>query len=46
MRQATVRTAEQQEDFCRAEADAAAAPLRTVPTPSPLVDVTVEERPG
>jgi transposase len=43
--QATVRTAEQQEDCCRADADAAAAQLRTVHTPYHLVDVTVEERP-
>ena len=42
---ATVWTAEQQEYFCRADADAAAAQLRAVPTPSHLVDVTVEERP-
>jgi len=42
--QATVRTAEQQEYFCRADADAAAAQLRTVHTPYHLVDVTVEER--
>jgi transposase len=41
----TVRTAEQQEYFCRADADAAAAQLRTVHTPYHLVDVTVEERP-
>jgi transposase len=39
------RTAEQQEYFCRADADAAAAQLRAVPTPYHLVDVTVEERP-
>jgi transposase len=43
--QATVRTAEQQEDCCRADADAAAAQLRTVHTPYHLVDVTGEERP-
>jgi transposase len=43
--QATVRTAEQQEYFWRADADAAAAQLRTVHTPYHLVDVTVEERP-
>jgi hypothetical protein len=41
----TVRTAAQQEYFCRADADAAAGPLRAVPTPYPLRDVTVEERP-
>ena len=39
------RTAEQQEYCCRADADAAAAQLRAVPTPYHLVDVTVEERP-
>jgi hypothetical protein len=44
-RQAPVRTAEQHEYFCRADADAAAAQLRTVHTPYHLVDVTVEERP-
>jgi transposase len=43
--QATVRTAEQQEYFCRADADAAAAQLRAVHTPYHLVDVTVEARP-
>ena len=43
--QTTVRTAEQQEYFCRADADAAAAQLRTVHPPYHLVDVTVEERP-
>jgi transposase len=43
--QTTVRTAEQQEYFCRADADAAAAQLRAVYTPYHLVDVTVEERP-
>jgi transposase len=42
--QATVRTAEQREYFCRADADAAAAQLRAVHTPYHLVDVTVEER--
>ena len=41
----TVRTAAQQEDFCRADAAAAAAQLRAVPTPYHLLDVTVEERP-
>jgi transposase len=41
----TVRTAEQQEYFCRADADDAAAQLRAVHTPYHLVDVTVEERP-
>jgi len=43
--QATVRTAEQQEYFCRADADAAAAQLRAVHTPYHLVEGTVEERP-
>ena len=43
--QTTVRTAEQQEYFCRADADTAAAQLRAVHTPYHLVDVTVEERP-
>jgi transposase len=43
--QTTVRTAEQQEYFCRADADAAAAQLRTVHPPYHLVDVTVEARP-
>ena len=43
--QATVRPAEQQEYFCRADADAAAAQLRAVHTPYHLVDVTGEERP-
>ena len=42
---ATVRTAEQQESFGRAAADAAAAPLRAGRTPYHLLDVTVEERP-
>src|SRR5215813_4583374 len=41
--QAPVRTAEQQEYFCRADADAAAAQLRAVHTPYHLVDVTAEE---
>jgi transposase len=44
-RQTAARTAEQQEYGCRADAEAAAAPLRAVPTASHLVDVTVEERP-
>ena len=43
--QTTVRTAEQQEYFCRADADAAAAQLRAVHTPYHLVDVIVEEQP-
>src|SRR5215831_15835592 len=41
----TVRTAAQQEYFCRADAAAAAAQLRAVPTPYHRLDVTVEERP-
>ena len=43
--QTATRTAEQQEYFCRADAEAAAATLRAVPTAYHLVDVTVEERP-
>ena len=43
--QTAARTAEQQEYFCRADAEAAAAKLRAVPTAYHLVDVTVEERP-
>jgi transposase len=43
--QTAARTAEQQEYFCRADAEAAAAKLRAVPAPYHLVDVTVEERP-
>ena len=43
--QSTARTAEQQEYFCRADADAAAAQLRAVHTTYHLVDVTVEARP-
>jgi transposase len=39
------RTAEQQEYFCRADAEAAAAKLRAVHTAYHLVDVTVEEQP-
>jgi transposase len=45
MLQSTARTAEQQEYFCRADADAAAATLRGVQAPYHRVDVTVEERP-
>ena len=45
-RQPTVRTAAQQEYFCRADADGAAVQLRAVHTPYPLLDVPVEERPG
>jgi transposase len=41
----TVRMAEQQEYFCRADADAAAAKLRALATAYHMVDVTVEERP-
>jgi transposase len=41
----TVRIAEQQEYFCRADADAAAAKLRAMATAYHMVDVTVEERP-
>jgi transposase len=43
--QTTARTAEQQEYFCRADAEAAAVQLRAVPAAYHLVDVTVEERP-
>jgi transposase len=43
--QTTVRTVERQEYFCRADAEAAAAKLRAVPTPYHLVDVIVEEQP-
>jgi hypothetical protein len=43
--QSTVRPAEQPEYFCHADADAAAAQLRAVPTASHRVEVTVEERP-
>lgn len=43
--QTAARTAEQQEYFCRADAEAAAATLRAVPTAYHLVDVTVEEQP-
>jgi len=43
--QSVVRTAAQQEYFCRADAEAAAAKLRAVHTTYHLVDVTVEERP-
>jgi transposase len=44
--QITAQTAAQQEYFCRADAEAAAAKLRVVHTTYHLVDVTVEERPG
>src|SRR5215470_11766615 len=43
--QTVARTAEQQEYFCRAAAEAAAAQLRAVQTAYHLVDVTVEEWP-
>jgi transposase len=43
--QTAARTAERQEYFCRADAEAAAAKLRAVSAPYHLVDVTVEERP-
>ena len=43
--QTAARTAEHQEYFCRADADAAAAQLRAVSTAYHLVEVTVEERP-
>ena len=40
-----MRTAEQQEYFCRADAEAAAAQLRAVHPAYHVVEVTVEERP-
>jgi transposase len=43
--QTAARTAEHQEYFCRADADAAAAQLRAVHTAYHLMEVTVEERP-
>jgi transposase len=43
--QTAARIAEQQEYFCRADAEAAAVKLRAVPVPYHRVDVTVEERP-
>src|SRR5215468_10846291 len=43
--QTTVRTAEQQEYFCRADADSAAAQFRAVHAAYHVVDVTVTERP-
>jgi transposase len=43
--QTTARTAEQQEYFCRADAEAAAAQLRAVHAAYHRIDVTVEERP-
>src|SRR6266481_3026974 len=45
MLQTAARTAERQEYFCRADAEAAAVKLRAVHTAYHLVDVTVEERP-
>ena len=44
-RQTSAPLAEQQAYCCRADAAAAAAQLRTVPTASPLMAVTVAERP-
>ena len=43
--QTAARTAEQQEYFCRADAEAAAAQLRAVPAAYHRMEVTVEERP-
>src|SRR5215831_5757293 len=43
--QTAARTAEHQEYFCRADADAAAAQLRAVHAAYHRLDVTVEERP-
>ena len=43
--QTAAGTAEQQEYFCRADAEAAAAKLRAVHSAYHLIDVTVEERP-
>jgi len=43
--QTAAQTAEQQEYFCRADADAAAARLRAVPAVYHRLEVTVEERP-
>jgi transposase len=43
--QTAARLAAQQEYFCRADAEAAAAQLRAVPAAYHRVDVTVEERP-
>jgi hypothetical protein len=43
--QTSAHTAEPQEYCCRADAEAAAAKLRAVPTASHRMDVTVEERP-
>jgi len=43
--QTATRAGEQQEYFCRADAEAAAAQLRAVPAAYHQVEVTVEERP-
>lgn len=43
--QTAARTAEQQAYFCRADAEAAAAKLRAMPTAYHLMDVAVEEQP-
>jgi transposase len=43
--QTAARTAEQQAYFCRADAEAAAAKLRAMPTAYHLIDVAVEEQP-
>lgn len=43
--QATVRAAHQHDDFCRADAEAAAEKLRAMQSASHQVEVTVEERP-
>src|SRR5438094_10468880 len=43
--QTTVRTAEQQEYFCRADAETAAAQLRAMHTAYHLIDVAIEARP-
>src|ERR671923_2928196 len=43
--QTAALTAEQQEYFCRADAEAAAARIRAVPTVYHRLEVTVEERP-
>jgi transposase len=45
MAHTAARTAEQQEYFCRADAEAAAVQLHAVPAAYHRVDVTVEERP-
>ena len=43
--QTAARRAEQQEYFCRADAETAAAQLRAVPTAYHRMEVTVEEQP-